>query len=351
MRAIDAMTDDEAGIATWIDDSVHSAISDSMRFSARSEWANANKIGVSDIGGCREYVRRTIIDEEFTDPQENFAAAFVGTAVGDYAEKALQWWADRNHPEWHVRTQLSVTVRLNIYGFELNLPGHPDALMIVTMPDGEVRHVVVDFKSKDKLGATRRSGPEDKQRFQVTLYTKALIDDGTIEEDKAWCALTFIDRSGAEPRPVSFAWKYDPTILQQAEQWMEDVIYAVQHGEETSRDMPRSWCWEVCPRATACRGFDTDAQGVIEQQHLIDAVETHKVATATVKAAKNDLDSAKSVLANVAGVAGADVVRWIEIPPIVDSEGEVKRAGYRRLDIRPVPKDIPRKRQREEQGA
>lgn len=339
MRAVNAMTQEEADVATWIDDAVHTAITDSMRYSTRSEWANANKIGVSDIGGCREYVRRTIIDEEFTDPQENFAAAFVGTAVGDYAEKALQAFADANHPEWHVQTQLSVTVRLVIYGFELRLPGHPDGLL--KTPE---KHVVLDFKSKDKLGTTRRQGPEDKQRFQVTLYTKALIDSGEIDEDKAWCVLTFIDRSGSEPRPVSFAWKYDPAILQQAEQWMEDVIYAVQHGEETSRDMPRSWCWEVCPRATACRGFDTDVEGVIDAPHIVEAAAQYKEANAAMRQLEKDKESAKSVLRGVAGVAGDWVVRWIDVPPTTVAEQE--RAGYKRLDIRAVPKQAARKRVR-----
>src|SRR6187431_791621 len=145
MRAVDAMSEEEAAAAQAFEGLLRYAIDSSMRDSPRSTYAAENKIGVSDIGGCREYVRRTIIDEPFTDEQENYAAAFIGTAIGAFAEQAMKGvYGDK------VDTQVAVNVVLNIRGYVLNLPGHPDLVTADTC---------VDFKTVDKLGVTRRTGP------------------------------------------------------------------------------------------------------------------------------------------------------------------------------------------------
>jgi hypothetical protein len=326
MSAVDAMSQEEATAATAFEIVLREAIDRSMRDSPRSTYAAENKIGVSDIGGCREFVRRTIIDEAFTDEQENYAAAFVGTAVGALAEQAM-----KDALGDQVETQVAVTVTLNIRGYVLNLPGHPDLVS---------KDACVDFKTVDKLGVTRRTGPTTKQWYQVHLYVAALIAMGRLPKD-AWCILAFIDRSGSEPQPLVFARRFDPAIVREAEDWLDDVIYAVQHDEETSRDQPRSWCEAVCPRVSACRGYDTDVTGLIEDPVVLEAIEVYREATAAIKQLEKDKDSAKSVLRDIAGNTGDTVIRWIEVP-----ESEVpahKRAGYRRISFSKPPRP-PRKR-------
>ena len=327
MRAVDAMSEEEAQAATHFQQVLRGAIDSSMRDSPRSTYASENKIGVSDIGGCREYVRRTIIDEPFTDEQENYAAAFIGTAIGAFAEQAMVTAGAK------VDTQVAVTVVLNIRGYVLNLPGHPDLV------GGDY---CVDFKTVDKLGVTRRLGPTTKQWFQVMLYTAALIAMGRLPKD-AWCLLAFIDRSGSEPQPLVFARRFDPAVVAEAEEWMSDVIYAVQHDEVASRDQPRSWCEACCPRVTACRGTDTDVEGLIEDPIVLEAINVYREAGAAIKQLEKDRDSAKSVLANVAGNTGEVVLRWIEV-----GESEVPahtRAGYKRISFskppRPPKRAIP----------
>lgn len=326
MSAVDAMTQEEATAATAFEIILRESIDRSMRDSPRSTYAAENKIGVSDIGGCREFVRRTIIDEAFTDEQENYAAAFIGTAVGTLAEQAV-----KDALGEQVETQVAVTVTLNIRGYVLNLPGHPDLVS---------KDACVDFKTVDKLGVTRRVGPTTKQWFQVMLYTQALIAMGRLPSD-AWCILAFIDRSGAEPQPLVFARRYDPAVVREAEDWLDDVIYAVQNGEEASRDQPRSWCEAVCPRVSACRGYDTDVEGLITDPIILEAIEVYRDSGAAIKQLEKDRESAKSVLANVAGNTGEVVLRWIEV-----GESEVPahtRAGYKRIALSKPPRP-PRKR-------
>jgi len=320
MRAVDAMSEEEAQAATHFQQVLRGAIDSSMRDSPRSTYASENKIGVSDIGGCREYVRRTIIDEPFTDEQENYAAAFIGTAIGAFAEQAMVTAGAK------VDTQVAVTVVLNIRGYVLNLPGHPDLV------GGDY---CVDFKTVDKLGVTRRTGPTTKQWFQVMLYTSALIAMGRLPAD-AWCLLAFIDRSGSEPEPLVFARRFDRDVVREAEDWLDDVIYAVQHDEETSRDQPRSWCDACCPRVTACRGTDTDVTGLIDDPIVIEAINVYREATASIKQLEKDKASAKSVLTNISGNTGEVVVRWTEVGPA--DIPATTRAGYRRLTFSKPPR-------------
>lgn len=334
MRAEDAMTQEEADYASHVGAAVRRAIDSSMRDSERSTYARKNMLGVSDIGSCREFVRRTILDEPYSDEQEDYHAAFVGTAVGDWVERALARKYPADIISGDLRVQVEVVVRLRVRGFGFDLPGHAD---IVT------NNAVWDAKTVDGLGVVRRTGPTTRQKFQVTLYAKALIDAGQLPDD-AWCALVFLDRSGSEPDPVVFAWRFDETILAEAVEWMDDVVYAIEQGEETVRDQPRSWCEACCPRYSACRLPDTDVEGLLEDPVIKNAVAVYRGALAAEKAARKEKESAKSVLANKAGVVVTDegpfALRWVHVNP-TDVPGHT-RSGYDQIDLRPIK--VPRRK-------
>lgn len=333
-----------------VSERVRKAIDASMSQSERSIYAQENKIGVSDIGTCREYVRRTIIGEPWSDKQENFAAAFTGTAVGALAEIA----AAKHIPG--AQTQFPVIVELTVRGFSLSLPGHVDVFIsradIETDCDEtcaphlqqfcssaceEAAHDEVwDFKTKDGLGVVKRTGPDLQQLFQVTLYARALIDMGAVRQEGLLLSLVFIDRSGAEPQPYTFTWAYDETVLQQAIDWIDDVIYAVENNEEASKDMPRNWCEACCPRVTACRGGDTDVSGLIDDPIVRKAVEVLLEAKELKKAATKDEASAKSVLEGLNGSTGEHIIRWTTVP-----ESDIPattRREYKRLNVTPIKK-------------
>ncbi len=312
-----------------VSERVRKAIDDSMSQSERSIYAQENKIGVSDIGTCREYVRRTIVGEPWSDQQDNFAAAFTGTAVGALAEIA----AAKHIPG--AVTQYPVIVELTVRGFSLSLPGHVD-VFISRDERLEEPDEVWDFKTKDGLGVVKRTGPDLQQLFQVTLYAKALIDEGEVRREGLLLSLVFIDRSGAEAEPHTFSWAYDENILRQCIEWLDDVVYAVENDEQASKDMPRNWCEMCCPRVTACRGGDTDVSGLIDDPIVREAVRLLLESKAIVKSATRDVNSAKSVLEGLAGSTGEHIIRWTSVPP--SDIPATTRRGYERLNVTPIKK-------------
>lgn len=298
---------------------VRQAIDSSMNESDRSKWAESNHLGVSDIGTCHEYVRRMILGVPWSDEQEDFAAAFVGTAVGDLAERAMaRLFGDK------VQIQRKVIVTLDVRSYQFALPGTAD---IILLDDG-----LIDVKTKDGLGVVMRTGPSLQQKFQLVLYAKALIDEGVLTED-AMIGNAFIDRSGRDPQPYVYGFRYSPALLQEAINWLDDVVYAIDNDEVAEKDPPRAWCFKCCPYATDCRGNDTDVEGLLMDPEIVDAIEVYREANETIRAAEKDKRSAVSVLEGITGSTGKFTLRWIDIGP---SEVAFTRAGYKRIDIRPV---------------
>jgi hypothetical protein len=312
---------------------VTAAIDQSTNGSDRSRQSKANVVGVSDVGGCREYVRRVIVDEEPSQEVHTYdLAAFIGSAIGDHMEDALI----AAHPGERYVKQDEVTVTLEVRGYVLNIPGHPDLYSWNNL---------IDFKSVNGLGVVRRAGPTDQQRFQRVLYAKALIDAGKMDPD-AWVHNVYIDRSGADSTPVVWSAPYDPREVEEAVEWLSDVIYAVQQDEEASRDKPREWCYACCPFAPACRGEDdTDVEGLIEDPFILEAIEVYNAAKEAIALAEKDKKSAASVLEQVEGRTPTHIVRWVNVG---ESTVAYTRSGYRRLDVKPIPKKRPAKRKKED---
>ena len=295
------------------------AIDSSMGESDRSKWAESNHLGVSDIGTCHEYVRRMILGVPWVDEQDDFAAAFVGTAVGELTERALKRLMGDD-----VEIQRKVVLHLTIRGYELELPGTAD---IVLTEDG-----LLDVKTKDGLGVVRRSGLTLQQKFQLVLYAAALIAEGTLTED-AMIGCAFIDRSGREPDPFVFGFKWSRALLDEAIAWIDDVIYAIEQDEVAEKDPPRTWCFECCPYASDCRGGDTDVEGVIVDPEVVEAARVYRESLDIIKAAEKDKKSAVSVLQHVTGSTGEYTVRWIEVG---QSDVAFTRRAHRRIDVKPV---------------
>ena len=288
-----------------------------MTGSERTSYANQKKVGVSDLGGCREYVRRVLLDEPYSSaPSDNNLMAFVGTAVGDHLERQYL----KENPDALIQSE--VEVKLSSGGYDVTLIGHPD----VVDPG---KNLVIDYKTRNGL-ATVRKEPIAKHKFQVTLYAKALIDDGILDED-CTLAVIYVDRSGEDPQPVDHSWTYDPSIFDEAQEWLADVLYAISNGEEASRDMPRSWCSSYCPYAETCRGgSDTDVEGLITDDEQVKAVEVLVAAREAERKARADKKAAQSVLANVQGHTATHTIRWTFVGP---AEYTTKREGYQRLDV------------------
>jgi hypothetical protein len=311
---------------------VRDLITKSRTHSARTIYGETG-LGVSDIGHCREYARRLILGLERSDESTSYdLAALVGTAIG--REMELAYVAHVN-PVARIQAEVVVNFEVTIGGipYRLNIPGHPDVV------DSEADQLI-DWKSFSGLGVVRANGFEQQPVFQVSLYADAAIKKGWLTKD-CTLALIGLDRSGQDPEPYVQEWTFDPGIVEQAYEWLNDVLYAVANSEEASRDKPRSWCFAVCEYATNCR-TDTDVEGLIEDPFVLDAIRVYKESGDIMAKAKKDRESAASVLTHVDGRTEEWTIRHTEIG---GGHVEYDRKSYIKLDISP---NRPRKAKKDE---
>jgi hypothetical protein len=171
------------------------------------------------------------------------------------------------------------------------------------------------------LTYTQRSGPSQNNRYQRTLYALGAINAGLLDGDQTvWVGNVYWDRSGAEKRPLVFIEELDLTQVNEIDEWVRDVIYAVEHNEPAAQDIPAAVCEQICEWFTLCRGGvlpDSDNPALIEDETTLNAVamyvEGRNMATEGDKLKK--AASAQLVGANgLANINGTNFqVRWTQI--------------------------------------
>ncbi len=290
----------------------------------RDLQAKSGRVGVSDIGHCREYVRLMIVETPFSDDPPKFAA-FVGTALDDRIQMVVQDMFPT------AKRHMEVTVTLPS---GLQVLGHPD----LVLPNG-----VIDIKTVDGLTSVKRNGPSVTQQFQRHLYAAGLIQAGEIPEE-CWVGNVWFDRSARDYTPHVQLEPYDPLWLTWADEWLADVMYAVKHGERAMQDQPIEFCERFCEFYTVCRGEDVlrdrEGGGKIEDPMLIDAVRMYVDARDSIKELERQKADAQRMLADISGVADDYMVKWVYVNP--SEVPGYTRSGYAKLDIRKVP--APRSR-------
>lgn len=308
------MDPDAQGIA----DLVYHAIQRATQTTDRALQQAEHRIGMSDLGHCREYARRMITQEPFTDERDK-TAAFLGTVIGIGTESALAV----EHPDWLFQTEVVTTLPSG-----LAILGHPDII------DPKANRLI-DLKTKDGLELARREGPTGQQQFQRHGYALGAVQAGLLDPEGLTVANVYIDRSGAETVPHVDVEPWQPDIGEQIDDWLEDVLYAVKTGEQASRDKPRDWCERWCEFYTGCRLGDTDVTGVIEDEHAIAAIDMYLEGMGMERDGKRLKDQAKSALVGVAGSTGSHILRWVDIGP--SEIPATTRRGYSKIDLRKAP--------------
>lgn len=294
---------DAKGIA--VRDSIVQSIIDARTNSARSQQSKQRVLGMSDLGGCREYIRATIAGEPKAEKVRLAWPAEVGTAVGDHVEKILA--ADG----WD--TQETVTVTLPKTGVVVT--GHLDEVSV----DFDC---IVDNKTVNGLADVIRDGPSFKNKVQISGYLLAAIQAKRLTTDGTG-HLVYFDRSGADPLPYVWSTTYENAllILEAAENRLLDVQHALAQGSREARDghlmtdEPESWCYAVqCPFYAACWAGYTPT-GAIEHPRQIAAVQKyveHRANAVTENklkdAAREDLQGVEGIVAS--GPLEGTVVRW-----------------------------------------
>lgn len=317
------MSDRNEKIQTIISD----ALADYDGGSPRTQQSRAGILGPSDIGFCRQ---KAVLVTKQVQPTDNPSkwAAMVGTALHNYIEAAIK----QAHPDWLVGSidKIRVTATLPS-GAEIS--GSPD----IVVPSS---NAVLDIKTVDGFEWVQRNGTSSSHKYQRHLYAMGLVDAGILDGSRpVVVGNLYFDRSGKEPEPLVLTEELDPTLTREIDSWVTDVIYAVTHGQDASRDVAAAVCQRICEFFTVCRGGELavhEGSEIIQDPYLITAIDTYLEGDALEKKGKKLKAQAKQELVGVNGVTDAAQVRWVHVNPTVVPE--TSRAGYDRLDVRLLKK-------------
>lgn len=303
---------------------IQAALTAFMDNSDRTVQSDEGRLGPSDIGFCRQKAALMTRGVEATDSNPKWAAA-VGTAVHNYVETALK----SMFPTWLMGSIDDVTVTATLPS-GATISGHPD----IVIPED---NTVLDIKTVDGFQWIKREGTSQQHKYQRHLYAMGCIAAGLFDKTKpVYVGNVYFDRSGKEPVPMVFVEELDPTLTDEIDGWITDVIYAVTNKEDASRDIPSAVCEKICSHFTACRGGlqSNDEGDQIVDNDLVSAVEMYVEGRNMEKTAKQMKDEAVSILAGINGATQNWQVRWVNVQPSrVDS---FEKQGYSRLDIRKV---------------
>lgn len=314
---------------------VTEAVSRHSMNSARTAQSLDNRLGASEIGMCREYLRNVIVGTERREEPRVPWAAFIGTMLGDGIERAV-------NAEFGTQVQASVVATLPS---GLKIPGHIDLFepgtMTTNYPLGEdMPHewddpgYVGDLKAKDGVRMIRTLKDVDRGHlFQIRLYHLALVQDEQIAPD-APAFLIYVDRSGKDAEPKVIQVPTGDDYIEEIDSWVQDVVYAVKTGEQASRDRDYSWCEVACPFFWACRGADEHhaAGALIEDESQLSAIKAYREGKAMEKEGKALAEEARDSLVGVAGTTPDRVVlSWTVINP---SSYTVNRQAGVRMNLR-----------------
>ena len=206
---------------------ISAALTAYMDNSSRSQQAAEGRLGPSDIGFCRQKAALMTRGIEATDSTPKMAAA-IGTAWHNYAEAAIK----AMFPDWILGSIDNLTVTATLpSGAEIS--GHPD----IVIPS---ENTVLDIKTVDGFAWIEREGASQNHRYQRHLYALGCIQAGMFDNDKpVYVGNVYFDRSGKDTRVIVKIEELDVTLTDEIDSWVQDVIYAVKHNEDASRDPRR----------------------------------------------------------------------------------------------------------------
>lgn len=281
------------------------------RSEPRTQQSWSGIIGPSDLGFCRMKAALMTKGVPQSDSRPILAAQ-MGTGFHEYAGKALRSY----FPDWIVDNR-RITATF------------PSGAVVTGTPDIVTPNGVFDIKTCDGVADYVRNGPSLSHRYQRHTYGLAAIQEGILPADQpVFVGNIYFDRRGKDAPHVNWEW-FDEGLTSEIDSWITDVIYAVKHDVEASRDVPAAVCERICEHFTVCRGGlpmtesvpILDDELVLSAEMYVEGRELKAKGTEMMRVARN----------NLFGVNGATLdyqVRWVDE---VDPEtGEVKT----RIDVR-----------------
>lgn len=319
-----------AKIADSFGSLIYTTIQNATNATARSAQQADYRMGVSNLGHCRNLAVLMTKQTPFSDVRDK-TAAFFGTVSSEPIELQIK----EDHPDFLIQSELVVNLPNGA-----SILGHSDIIIPFTAATEEFPQGVIDLKSKAELETIRKMGRNQQQQFQLDGYAAAAIDAGHLNPDEPiYLTNVFYDRSGKNQTPYPITTLYDPQGINTIDDWVNDVTYAVLNGEEGSKDQPREWCASYCEYFTVCRGNDTNVQGLIEDPEIIAAIDAYKEGGALESRGKKMKDAVKPILANVNGSTGTWSIKQTEVGA---THVAYDRAAYMKTTITKVPQPKPK---------
>ncbi len=217
----------------------------------RSKQSEARILGMSSLGGCREYLRATIAGDPKGKPTKLKLPAIMGTAGGDVIEEAARKFLGAT-------TQATITVTLPN---GMKVTGHTDII--------RSRKAIVDLKSKDGIREVAADGPSFENLVQIAGYQIGGIQQGLLDED-AVGVLVYYDRAGNDKTFYAHTITLEQAegYLQAAVERLDDVAKALTTGVTPARhlqDKPESWCFH-----TQCEFYNQCWDGYLPLDQRLD---------------------------------------------------------------------------------
>lgn len=297
----------------------------------RSVQSREGGLGMSDLGFCRQkatlQLRGTQADErvfgEGGIEVPNWAAN-VGSAIHNWLDEAF-----RDDDAVVLGSEYG-PVSAEFPSSRTVVSGHFD-LAIPSL------NLLLDAKTKNRLEPARREGVTQNNVYQRHAYAMGAVAAGLLRDDGTLkVGNLFLDRSGKDKRPWVQITDFDPTLTHEIDQWLEDVVYAWQHNEDASRDVPATMCPYFCEFFDTCRGGvleDTHDPTLITDPDQIRAVQMYLEGQDLARRAKDLQGIAKPILAGANGRAvleDVDVqVRWTHV-----QASEFTRSAYDQINVK-----------------
>lgn len=275
----------------------------------RSLQSVSGLIGPSDMV-CRERARHITIGTPMTDRSASSAAI-----MGTFIHKGIEAYRAKTND--HLLQEIEVEIELSNGAV---IVGHADEV------DPE-ENSVTDFKTVGDLDYRKRVGVDESHLRQVHLYALGLVQAGILRPNPI-VRLCYVDRSGKHEIPFVYQQIFDEDIIAQATEWVGDVIYAVKHNEEASKDWPREMCRRFCPYYSTCRSDELEGDALLGD--LAVAARTYLDAHQSEQENKRVKEQARELLQGANGFTEDGIaVRWVTV--------QKEENSYERIDVRTLP--------------
>jgi hypothetical protein len=259
-----------------------------------------------------------MLDQQVPDDTD-MLAAFLGTAIGDHVEKAVE---SRFTTEVLTQAEIEVTLRGEQRNYQVK--GHPD--MILT-EEG----IVLDGKTAYGLTLARRIGADQQKQFQRHAYGMGAFEAGLFGDrpfEEIMVGNVWVDRAGKTKEVHVQLEPLSTDVLDAAGAWLDEVVYAFINKQEAMKEPAREVCRATCGFYSVCRAWQTDVEGLLTDNGILEAIKMYDEGMVLARTGERLKKEAKPVLEGISGYTEKMSLRWVRV-----NETETRQA-YDKIELK-----------------